>query len=244
MEAPTHSTKPKQNSVSTNPDLREKSNPKSSAFGDQQSSGSDDKEQEQSMEFGDVPETLNQADSNEDTLVSGGLHLDTVYTSLKQELYVISEEDQTSYRETNLQESQRGSLTNLRSVLDDFTVDSRKGSIKDPDPEQLYSAGADRKHSEKRLTQSIVTQVPARKLSHQPKPKKRSLDDVVISELLIERDAQYRRALDLSPNDAKQAEETFNLITDSSKELQKAFNEIKTSDLQVLGSEPIKSRKS
>ena len=57
------------------------------------------------MEFGDVPETLNQADSNEDTLVSGGLHLDTVYTSLKQELYVISEEDQTSYRETNLQES-------------------------------------------------------------------------------------------------------------------------------------------
>ena len=61
------------------------------------------------MELIDVPEIEFQADPSDDDLVRSSIRVDTMYNSLKQELYVISEEDQTSYKETNLQESLLGS---------------------------------------------------------------------------------------------------------------------------------------
>ena len=69
---------------------------------------------------------------------------------MKQDLYVISEEDQTSYRETNRSDINRGSVANLRSIYEDITIDSRKGSLMEPD----YIIGSG-KNSEKRISQSI-----------------------------------------------------------------------------------------
>ena len=105
MEASTHAKKPHKSSKESSNDFRNMSESKSSTFDGKQLFGTNEKE----MELIDVPEIEFQADPSDDDLVRSSIRVDTMYNSLKQELYVISEEDQTSYKETNLQESLLGS---------------------------------------------------------------------------------------------------------------------------------------
>ena len=55
------------------------------------------------MEFDDQSEK-HEGNEIQKELVGSNLQLDNMYNALQLELHVISEEDQTSYRETNLSE--------------------------------------------------------------------------------------------------------------------------------------------
>ena len=133
------------------------------------------------MEFDDHHQVGEELDPDEGSKkLNNKYFTENAYNGLNQELYVISEEDATSYKETLYSERERQNSIALQGILED-PPDFRHGSIKSV----TSPAHISRRTSAKVLQQQLHAAIPDRrdrKLSHKEKPAP-ALDDCAAKEL-------------------------------------------------------------
>ena len=133
------------------------------------------------MEFDDHHQVGEELDPDEGSKkLNNKYFTENAYNGLNQELYVISEEDATSYKETLYSERERQNSIALQGILED-PPDVRHGSIKSV----TSSAHISRRTSAKVLQQQLHAAVPDRrdrKVSHKEKPAP-ALDDFAAKEI-------------------------------------------------------------